>query len=180
MTRDVPVLTDGHGLTLRPWRQDETDTRTVLRAAADPQIRQFSISTGSVRTAVDAKEWLASRFGDDRIEWALDTADGLTMGRLSLARINDVFGDAEIGYWLLPQARGQGIVTRALRRMMTWAYADGALGRLEIRHELANISSCRVAARCGFSVEGVQRGACLNRGQRLDLHLHGRLASDTG
>jgi RimJ/RimL family protein N-acetyltransferase len=163
-------------LTLRPWRDDATDIATVLLASTDAEIRRFS-SVGLVRNHVDAHAWLESRRAPERIDWAIERED-VVVGRVGLHRVSDEDGDAEIGYWLLPDARGAGAATTAVLAICEWAFSHGRLGRLEIRHVPVNGRSCALAERCGFTAEGLQRGALLRQGVRYDLHLHGRLATD--
>jgi RimJ/RimL family protein N-acetyltransferase len=174
--RAVPSLSTA-ALTLRQWRNDEADAATVLLASTDAAVNRYSPSIAKVSSAADARNWLVARTEPDRIDWAIEV-ENRTVGRLGLAWIRDETSEAEIGYWLLPHARGQGTLTSAVRLMTHWAFGSGGFGRLEIRHLLDNDASCKVAERCGFLVEGVQRGALEERGKRHDLHLHGKLATD--
>jgi [ribosomal protein S5]-alanine N-acetyltransferase len=176
MGRTVPVLTTPDGLTLRPWRDDGHDVDVVLQAAADPQIRHYSPTIALVDGPETALQWLGDRSAEDRMEWVVED-DAAVVGRTSL-HLDDHDATAELGYWLLPEARGQGTATRAVRAVMAWALGEGEFGRLEIEHELENVASCRVAQRCGFALEGTKRGGILIRGGRADVHLHGLLASD--
>lgn len=58
-------------------------------------------------------------------------------------------GETEIGYGLVPEVRGQGIATEALRAMVTEAARVGV--RLRASVEPDNQPSVRVLARCGFT-----------------------------
>jgi RimJ/RimL family protein N-acetyltransferase len=174
--RAVPSLTSD-ALALRPWRNDEADVATVLLASTDAAVTRYSPSISKVSSVEDARAWLAARTEPDRIDWAIEV-EYQTVGRVGLAWIRDETSEAEIGYWLLPQARGRGTLTSAVRLMTAWAFGSGGFGRLEIRHLLDNDASCKVAERCGFLVEGVQRGALEDKTGRHDLHLHGKLATD--
>ena len=180
--RAVPRLGDDH-LVLRRWQIDSHDELVVLAAGRDEEAARYSPSISRVNTPADAKEWLSDRSSPDRIDWAMehrpeDEEHGATVGRVGLAWIREETGVAEIGYWLLAHSRGQGIATGAVQLMMRWAFGPGGFGRLEIRHVPENRRSCRVADRCGFIAEGVQRGALVMSGVRHDLHLHAKLATD--
>ena len=161
---------------LRPWTTSSEDVTVVLAASQESEIRRYS-SVGAVRGAGDAREWIASRRSHRRLDWALEDA-GAVIGRVGLNRLDDEDRVAELGYWLLAEHRGSGLVTQAVVEVTQFAFVERGVGRLEIRHELDNIASCRVAQRCGFVEEGTQRGAMLRGGVRLDLHLHARLVTD--
>lgn len=172
---DAPLLVLGD-FTLRPWRRDDHDIATLLVASGDPYIRRFS-SVGQVRNRADAEAWLRARSGPAHLDWAVERHSEFA-GRVGLRRLSREDVEAEVGYWLLPQQRGAGLMTAAVLALTRWAFSDGGLGRLEIRHELDNNRSCAVAERCGYAAEGTQRGALLRDDVRHDLHLHGKLATD--
>jgi RimJ/RimL family protein N-acetyltransferase len=175
----VPVLHRGD-LTLRGWQLDDGHVDAVLYAARDPLIRDYS-SVGRVRDRAQARAWITSRMTPPRIDWVVRESD-LIVGRIGLHRIQLDEGVGELGYWLLPEARGRGVATSAVQTVESWAFGDLGLGRLEIRHEPANERSCALALRCGYPAEGTQRGVFppqdAKDGVRLDLHLHARLATD--
>ncbi|MBT2508354.1 GNAT family N-acetyltransferase [Streptomyces sp. ISL-98] len=70
-------------------------------------------------------------------------------------------GLAQCAYWVLPNARGQGVAPRALTRLSNWALDEAGFHRLELVHSDRNEASCRVAANSGFELEGVRRSAHL-------------------
>lgn len=110
-----------------------------------------------------------------------DASSGTTLGHVGVNVIDHVFSNARVGYWVLPEARGRGVATRALRLAAHWALTDLGLHRLELGHALGHDASCRIAEQCGFRYEGTLRGAMFEAGRRdafRDVHLHGRLATD--
>ena len=75
---------------------------------------------------------------------------------------------ATIGYWLLPEARGKGLATRAVRLASRWALRDLTLARLGLLTEPSNDHSQGVAERSGFHREGVLRSYAEIDGRRVD------------
>ena len=177
-SREVPVLTAPGGVTLRPWRNDAADVAVVLRAAAEPSIAHYSPSIANVDGDAGAKRWLADRELASRMEWAVEQTVGNVVGRVCLCAIDDESAVADVGYWLLADARGKGLATIVVNAVAAWAFDDGGFGRLAIEHELDNVASCQVAERCGFAFEALKRGAIVVRGGRHDVHVHARLATD--
>ena len=63
----------------------------------------------------------------------------------------------EIGYWIRPEAAGQGHVSEAVGLLAALAFDRLAARRVEIRCDSRNLKSRAVAERCGFVLEGVLR-----------------------
>ena len=55
-----------------------------------------------------------------------------------------------VGYWILPDVRGRGIATRAVRLISGWAMRELGLASLALTTDVANERSQAVAERSGF------------------------------
>jgi RimJ/RimL family protein N-acetyltransferase len=82
---------------------------------------------------------------------------------------------AEIGYWLVPQVRAQGVGKAAVSLLADWAFARLDLYRLEITTTTDNEAAKALATSLGFAEEGVMRARNLERGRRVDVVLYSRL-----
>ncbi len=85
---------------------------------------------------------------------------------------------AEVGYDLLPEGRGRGIATRAVRLVARWAFQDLGVRRLELRTHPDNLASQRVAERAGFTREGIERSSRRLYDARHDCVLFSLLPGD--
>ncbi|MFF0015850.1 GNAT family N-acetyltransferase [Streptomyces sp. NPDC005374] len=178
---------DGHGLRLCAWDADSGgQAEDWLRGALDPEFGRWNTPLTPVhdldgaRAAIRRKADEAAQ-GTSASYRITDGTGGTTLGHLGVNVIDHVFSTARVGYWVLPEARGRGVATRALRLAAHWALTDLGLHRLELGHALGHEASCRVAESCGFRYEGTLRGAMFEAGRRdafRDVHLHGRLATD--
>ena len=81
----------------------------------------------------------------------------------------------EVGYWLVPGARGQGTGKTAVSLLVEWAFARLDLDRLEITTTPDNAAARALAAALGFEQEGIMRARNLERGRRVDIVLLARL-----
>jgi RimJ/RimL family protein N-acetyltransferase len=164
-------------LLLRPWRA--ADAPAVWAAVQDPAIRLWngagSASPDDVRAALGRRmDWS----GEDHASFAV-CAGGELLGSVSLYSIDPAQGDAEIGYWTAPGARGRGVAGRAVVAVWRWAFAALPLDRIELLHAVENIGSGRVAAKAGFTCEGrLRRSFRYGDGVRHDELLWSRLADD--
>ncbi|MEV4443699.1 GNAT family protein [Streptomyces sp. NPDC049577] len=173
----------GLGLRLRLWR--EADAGAVVRAMNDRVFRDWNHLPGAElmdeAAALDYIRARAERWarGDQAAYCVTDGAGGAVLGQVALQQIEPRMGHANVGYWLLPEARGRGVATRAVELLTRWAFTDLGLHRLDLGHAVGNDASCRVAERCGFAYEGLMRGFLPGPGGTyLDTHLHARLATD--
>lgn len=62
--------------------------------------------------------------------------------------------EAEVGYWLLPNARGRGVARRAVGLLCTWAFDECGLEQLQLTTLPGNLASEKVAQACGFHRHG--------------------------
>ncbi|GJF23384.1 MULTISPECIES: GNAT family protein [Streptomyces] len=177
----------GHGLRLRAWDAgSDADVQTWLRGCLDPDFRRWNTSLMPMTDLSAARESLRARARDAGAGRSAsfritDGADGTTLGHVGVNEINLPLRQAHVGYWVLPEARGRGVATRALLLASRWAFAELGLHRLELGHALGHDASCRVAERCGYVCEGTMRGAMFEADRRdafRDAHLHARLATD--
>ncbi|MFF7141597.1 MULTISPECIES: GNAT family N-acetyltransferase [Streptomyces] len=174
----------GFGLRLRAWRED--DVPALLKGVNDPETRRWSPLRSAPLDEAGARALVTRRAGllDEGLlapYCVTDAATGEVLGSVELHRIERPMGHAGVGYWLLPEARGRGTVTRAVELCVRWGFDRLGLHRIDLGHAVPNTASCRVADRCGFMYEGVLRGflpAPDEPGTYHDTHLHARLATD--
>ncbi|MFF3654009.1 GNAT family N-acetyltransferase [Streptomyces olivochromogenes] len=186
LAQPFPVL-DGHGLRLRPWDpESEADVATWLRGLSDPEFQRWNTPVKIVRDLDSARDSLRSRAeavadGSAVAFCITDAATGTTLGHIGVNDINHVIRVGIVGYWVLPEARGRQVATRALALAARYAFGAVRLHRVELGHALGHDASCRIAERCGFPYEGTLREAMFESGRHdafRDVHLHARIATD--
>ena len=186
LAHPFPVL-DGHGLRLRPWDpESEADVATWLRGLTDPEFQRWNTPVKIVRDLDSARDSLRSRAeavadGTAVAFCVTDAATGTILGHIGVNDINHVIRVGIVGYWVLPEARGRQVATRALALAARYAFGAVRLHRIELGHALGHDVSCRIAERCGFPYEGTLREAMFESGRHdafRDVHLHARIATD--
>jgi RimJ/RimL family protein N-acetyltransferase len=182
--RTVPRELDvvhGSGITLAAF--SSVDIATLGAAFADAEVRRWNPAP---QEGDDPAEWVTEWFSrrndwtsGDHLSWAVRDADDALVGSVSLHHLDLDQGDAEVGYWVTPAARGHGVATRAVAAAVGYAFDRAGLRRVYLYHAVANAASCRIAERCGFRLEGTLRESHrYGDGRYYDEHLHGRLATD--
>ena len=104
--------------------------------------------------------------------------DGLLVGGVLFRVFDAATGSCEAGCWLEPAAAGRGLVTRAARVLLDWAFLERGMHRVEWRVSSENAPSVKVAKRLGMSREGVLRSNQPYRGGRQDTEIWSVLAPE--
>ncbi|MEU9992107.1 GNAT family N-acetyltransferase [Streptomyces sp. NPDC048045] len=174
-----PTLPTGDGLVLRPWRAG--DAPAVHAAFQDPVLHQWHIRScdSEDEAAAWIGEWQRAWDKEDNAQWAVvDEVTGELRGRVALRQILLGDGVAEVAYWTVREARGRGVAARAATALTRWAFEEIGFHRLELMHSTVNEASCRVAAKCGFVLEGTKRSALQHPDGWHDMHFHARVRGD--
>ncbi|GII81601.1 acetyltransferase [Sphaerisporangium rufum] len=166
---------DAPALVLRPWTG--ADVAALIEVYRDPVLRRFT--RVPVTGEAEARRWIAAQHegwaGGHRRSFATWEGDRL-VANVVLKNVDPGGGSAEVGYWTAAEARGRGVAPRALDALCRWAFGGLGLRRLDLRHQVDNPASCRVAGKCGFPlVEVVPASPPFP----LDGHLHVRWRAES-
>jgi RimJ/RimL family protein N-acetyltransferase len=85
----------------------------------------------------------------------------------------------EIGYVVAREARGRGVAGRALQLVTDWAFEGLGLDRVELRIDVANQPSIRVAERAGYHCDGILRSLHFKEDIRRDFAVYSLLRGET-
>ncbi len=100
------------------------------------------------------------------------------VGTISFHLIDWFNRRVEIGYWLGAAFQGKGLMTKACKAMVAYAFDEWQLNKVEIRCATGNIPSCAIPQRLGFTFEGIIRQAEWLYDHYVDLKLFGMLESE--
>lgn len=177
----APTMTDGV-VALRPHHPDDVDE--ILVQGSDPVMQQWTTvpvpyerqHAIGFATEVMPQGWLEPGGSKGFAIEALDAGRPRFAGSVDFRP--DLAGGAEVGFGLAPWARGRGVMTRALRLGLTWAFDALDLEVVQWRANVGNWASRRVAWACGFRFEGTVRSLLPQRGLRYDGWIASLLRGD--
>ena len=156
-----PVLVD-QTLMLRPW--DIEDAQSVAQICQDPAIQEFTTVPVPYTDEI-AKFWINGRANSYRERNAISLA-GIRNGELvlsvSLHNIKEFDHIGEIGYWVSPSARGDGLAAHAVSMLANFAFGIG-FRRVCALTLPENIASQKTLIKAGFEMETVLREAMTKR-----------------
>ncbi|MEU9735537.1 GNAT family protein [Streptomyces sp. NPDC048002] len=163
---------------LEPWHAEEFLAH--LERGRDFINRYVPFASKAQDTA-GAREVL-QRYADMR---AADTGslhglwlDGKLVGGVLFLNVDADALNCEVGCWLEPAGTGRGLVTRAMRVLLDFAFGPRGMHRVEWHAASANEASLNVARRLGMTREGVLRENWPHRGVRHDTEIWAILAPE--
>jgi len=157
--QELFALIDANRVYLRewlPWVDHETsveDTKAFIRGA----LQQFAHNEG-FQMGIWYKGQVVGVIGYHPIDWA--------------------DRKVEIGYWLAESFQGKGLMTKACKTLVAYAFDELKLHRVEIHCATHNKRSCAIPERLGFQQEGIMRDAEWLYDHFVDLVIYGMLADE--
>ena len=90
--------------------------------------------------------------------------------RPRVRHIGDIFLGIKKAFW------GFGLGSILMEEAIEWAKTSGVIRRLQLTVQKRNLVAIHLYEKMGFITEGLQeRGACIERGEFLDVYLMGKL-----
>lgn len=158
-TEDLFSLTDRNRLYLKKWLPWLDGTKAV----EDTQ----KFIEGSV---AKAKNGNGADFG---IYY-----QGVLVGAIGYDLIDKVDKKTTLGYWLDENFQGKGIMTKAVKLLIEYAFDVLKLNRIQINCAVGNTKSCAIPQRLGFEKEGVIRQSEWLYDHFIDWEQYSLLASE--
>jgi len=183
----VPPYVRGERVVLR--RLVHEDAGRVVEGCLDPETKRWLGHIPQPYTLDLAHEFIEGReeghASGRALTWTMaDPSTGVLVGLVNLFDLEGGGVDAEVGYWVHPQARGRGVATEATRLALRHAFVpddDGGLGLERVRAVAAedNHASRRVLERAGLRIQGRERRLVrLGDGSRSDAAIYDVLAAE--
>lgn len=167
------ILIETARLQMREFCQEDIDA--VYEFLIVPEVGKYSVEQGLVKNKQDAQDvinniWLAEykKYGYARYA-LIHKADSKVIGYCGIKYRPNILGPGvgcpDIGYRMLPEYRGQGLGTEAIKACLN--YAREKLGLTRIIGEVAeeNIASNKLLLKLGFKLteQYEKNGFKLNR-----------------
>ncbi|MEO7978774.1 GNAT family N-acetyltransferase [Flavobacterium sp.] len=113
---------------------------------------------------------------NEGINWGITLKDNSKLlGIIGYYRMQPENYRAEIGYILLPEFHGRGIITETVKRLITYGFNDLKLHSIEAIIDPENSASEKVLQKCGFVKEGHLRECQFYEGKFIDKVIYSLL-----
>jgi ribosomal-protein-alanine N-acetyltransferase len=168
-----------HRLLLDRFTSD--DQGFVFTALSHPEvIRHYGVEYHTLEATREQMEYFEKLYAQKTGIWwkIVDKERGEPLGGIGMNNYQKAHNRAEIGYWLLPEHWGKGIISEALDAMVPYLFGEWGLHRIEAVVEAGNSNSSRVLERAGFVYEGTLRDCEQKKGKYISLMMFSLLATD--
>ncbi|MBQ9534316.1 MAG: GNAT family N-acetyltransferase [Clostridia bacterium] len=151
--------------------------------ASDPEVTKYL--TWPTHTGVDVskallEDWVSSYAQENYYQWAIVLKEHGSdpIGSISAVRVDDDVSMVHIGYCLGKNWWRQGIMSEALKAVMTFFFEKVGVNRIESRHDPRNPHSGMVMKKCGMKYEGTMRSSDRNNQGICDACWYALLSSE--
>lgn len=157
------------------------DANEIFELRSNPETMKY-IPRPLVKTTEDALEHVAmieeKIVTNVGINWGITLkGNSKVLGIIGYYRIQPENYRAEIGYMLLPDFHGKGIISEALKRLIAYGFDDLKLHSIEAVIDPENAASEKVLQKCGFVKEAHLKEAEFYEGKFLDKVIYSLLNS---
>jgi RimJ/RimL family protein N-acetyltransferase len=160
----------------------DSDEAAMIAALQDPEIPRWTRVPAPYDESTAAEWAVESRRQQESGEGLhLIIADAETdrlMGSIGIHDIDRLEGRCNIGYYLAREARGRGLMTRAVRMVSRWSFENLPVERIEIPVIAENTASRRVAEHAGYAFESILRSHTVIKGSRRDIAMYSLLRGE--
>jgi len=133
---------------------DFEDMAWIFEACQDESIQRWTMVPRPY--SLEDAEWFIEE-DPEYVTMVIEDPESLTpLGLVSIHKIDQVTGEADIGYWVAPWGRGMGVAVSGIRMLIAAILPEEGIQSLVAYVAQDNIASCKTIERAGF-IE-VERG----------------------
>ena len=155
-------------LTLTPYETADADSLFQLTVKNKAWLRDWLDWVDNVKTSGDTLAFLEQQIAGDLLGYII-RYDETMVGTVGVVQVDEMESSAEIGYWIDKEMQGKGIVTWAVRKLVSDLVKKNKLKSVLITCVGHNYGSQRVATKCGFEYAGIRRDGIVLNGMKHDL-----------
>lgn len=159
-------------------RFEPLDIESVYKGLSHPDvIRYYGVSYDSLEATNAQMEWFAMiEKQKEGMWWAIcNKSNNIFLGGIGLNNWSHENRKIEMGYWLLPENWGLGIIKEAGDAVCDYAFQCMSIHRIEAVVETENINSKKIMNKLGFELEGIMRECEIKDDRFISLEMYSKL-----
>lgn len=157
---------------------EESDLRNVFSGLSHPEvIKYYGVSFSTPEETLEQMKWYTDleETGAGRW-WAICSAENSEfLGAAGFNNLSKTHRKAELGFWLLPENWGKGIIQETIPQVLEYGFKDLNLHRVEALVETGNSNSAKALLKLGFEKEGLMKDCEIKNGRFISLEIFAML-----
>jgi len=153
------------------------DLENVFRGLSDPDVIEFyGVHYDSPEATKKQLAWFEEIENNGTgIWWALSSLDHSKFyGAVGIYFLNKTHKKAEIGFWLLPEFWGKGLMVEIMPFVLEFGFSRMNLRRLECFVESENTKSRKLMGKLNFIYEGTMKDCEIKNGKYISLDIYAK------
>jgi ribosomal-protein-alanine N-acetyltransferase len=175
MTTEFPIIKTER-LLLRQFV--DNDLENVFKGLSHPEIiKYYGVSFQTLEATKEQMTFFADlEKNETGIWWAVCSADNKTFyGAGGLSSLNKEHKKAEIGFWLISEFWGNGIMKEAMPLICNYGFYNLELHRIEGFVESENKNCKNAMAKLDFQHEGTMKECEIKNGKFISLDIYAKV-----
>jgi [ribosomal protein S5]-alanine N-acetyltransferase len=155
-----------------------SDQGYIFNGLSNPEvIRYYGVSFVTYEATREQMDWYESLVAKGEGRWwaIVDPKNETFFGAIGLNHLQKIHRKAEIGYWLLPQYWGKGIIKEVIPFIIEYGFRNFGLHRIEALVETGNTGSAKILTQAGFNYEGTMVDCEIKNGNFISLEIYSKL-----
>lgn len=156
----------------------DSDLENVFKGLSDPEIiKYYGVSYKTLEDTKEQMKFFANLEKEGTgIWWAVCSLDNSKFyGAGGLNSLSNEHKKAEIGFWLLKDYWGQGIMTEVMPMICNYGFNSLGLHRIEGFVETDNLNCKNAIKKLDFKYEGTMRDCEIKNGKFISLHIYAKI-----
>lgn len=154
-----------------------SDLENVYKGLSDPEIiKYYGVSYKTLEDTKAQMQFFVDLEKEGKgIWWAVCSLDNKTFyGAGGLNSLNKVHKKAEIGFWLLTEFWGHGIMTEVMPIICNYGFDNLELHRIEGLVETDNLNCKKAMKKLDFNLEGTMKDCEVKNGKFISLDIYAK------
>jgi len=153
----------------------ETDLENVFKGLSHPKVIQYyGVNFTTLEATKKQMAWFAElEKNGTGIWWAICSIDNTRFyGAGGLYYLSKAHKKAEIGFWLLPEFWGKGMMTEIIPLIVNYGFYHMGLHRIEGLVESENLNCKKAMSKLNFVLEGTMKDCEIKNGKFISLDVY--------
>lgn len=155
MTKTQNKFMEWENVVLRPLEKE--DAEFITQTINQGEVRSYLGRAPRPINITQEKDYIEEISSDDSNVHFLIEYKGEKVGHIFLGDLDKDYGKSHVGYYIDPKHHGQGIGTKSLKMVVTYAFETLNRHKIKGGYLEGNPASKRVMEKAGFQKEGIER-----------------------